>query len=353
MNIMEDFVCPSCKGQLRNIDCNIECLKCGHIYKKNNDIFNFIENNFYWGEIPKTIMEEVLSQAKKSGVVHAVESLIKKDYPELYSYILNGKRITPFIPLLNIDQQGTAVDLGSGYGTAAIVLSRFYGKVYAVEAVKERAEFINLIAFEKKVDNLTVVQANMHKLPFSMNTCDLIMLIGVLEWAGLGKNHKDPKVMQTNFLKELHNILKPGGALCIGIENRWSYTYFLGQVDHSGLRYTSLLPRFVSNIVCNMHHHKNKHLVFEADGYRTYTYGYWGYKELLKMCGFEEISILGCYPAYYDPKFIFTLSRDFSEYSNIMKNKNIKTKVFYSIMKNHFLRKLLSPSFVIFAKKST
>jgi len=346
-----EFICPNCKGNLVKTGNLLKCIACEATFSNNDGFYSFVDKQLYWGEVPRDVMQKLLLISKERGVEHGLNAIVKNEYSELYNYILNKKRITPFIPLLNLDNNGTVLDIGSGYGTASLVLSEYFKKVYAVEAVKERAEFISLISAERNKNNITVVQADMHKLPFPENTCDLVMLIGVLEWAGLEKLHKNPRVVQSVFLRNLFSILKPGGYLFIGIENRLNFRYFMGEIDHSGLKYTSLIPRFLANLLFNICQNKRRYFVYESKGYRTYTYSFWGYKRLLRGCGFEDINIFGCYPAYYDPKFIFPFSQDFIQYSNIIENKNIKTKAFCTLMKSQILRKCLIPSVIIVARK--
>src|SRR5690606_19408659 len=100
----------------------------------------------------------------------------------------------------------------------------------------------------------------------------------------------NPKKMQSNFLNEVFRILKPHGLLYIGIENRLSYQYFLGMPEeHIRLKYIALLPRIIANIYSGIYLHKM---------YRNYTYTYWGYRKLLKSCGFQGIRFYGMKPNY-------------------------------------------------------
>ena len=61
---------------------------------------------------------------------------------------------------------------------------------------------------------------------------------------------KDPRQMQLEFLTKVYRSLKDGGQLMLAIENKLSYTYLLGRPDpHVNLKFTTFLPRFVSNII--------------------------------------------------------------------------------------------------------
>ena len=348
---IDTIVCPKCKGELVTIENKINCLSCGQSYTKHGPIPSFVNDGLYWGEISKEIMQELLSASKIEGVYFALNKIIRNEYPDLYYYILDEKRVIPFITLLDLKNNCNAIDIGSGYGTVSLFLSKYFTKVYAVEPVKERAEFIQLISNERKRTNIEVIQASMHQLPFTDNTFDLIVLNGVLEWAGLELIHTNPRTVQSFLLINLLKLLKPTGTLLIAIENRISYRYFLGELDHSGLKYTSLLPRPLANLAFHFFKKRRKHLIYESNGYRTYTYSYWGYKQLLRRSGFAEVMIFGCYPSYYDPEVLFPFSSDFIHLISIPNNKNLSTKIFTSVMKIQLLKKCFTPAFVIVAKR--
>jgi len=56
----------------------------------------------------------------------------------------------------------------------------------------------------------------------------------VLEWTGYG--HDDPLASQEAVLAEASRVLKWGGTLLIGIENRFGAHYFLGAFRHALLQ---------------------------------------------------------------------------------------------------------------------
>ena len=83
-------------------------------------------------------------------------------------------------------------------------------------------------------------------------------------------------------MRNLARLLKPGGMICLGIENRFGWAQMTGTLDHSGLPYTSLMPRWMARWVCS------RNAQFRSSfnkGYRTYTYGYEGYRELFERSG--------------------------------------------------------------------
>src|SRR5207237_3803804 len=88
-------------------------------------------------------------------------------------------------------------------------------------------------------------------LPLASGPCDLALLIGVLEWTGLGAD--DPLDRQKAVLAEIRRVLKPGGMLLVGIENRFGAHYFLGaREEHTKPRFSSLLPRPLASAYCRV-----------------------------------------------------------------------------------------------------
>ena len=141
---------------------------------------------------------------------------------------------------------GIALDIGAGFGTIATAVARTAAHVYALDKSPGRARVTAARARAEGLANVTAVHADGSTLPLGSGVCDLALLIGVLEWTGLGED--DPVASQKAVLAEAHRVLKDGGALLIGIENRFGAHYFLGQrEEHTKLRFASLLPRRVAN----------------------------------------------------------------------------------------------------------
>ena len=139
----------------------------------------------------------------------------------------------------------------------------------------------------------------MNGLPFCDGSFDLVILNGVLEWVGAYSDSKSPSQCQKDLLREISRVLRPGGSLYIGIENRFGYKFLLGKPDdHSQVMYTSLLPRFLAD---------RRMIKIKGKPYRTYTYSYWGLKRLLGKCGFHNVKIALSLPDYRYFKHIIPL----------------------------------------------
>jgi hypothetical protein len=121
---------------------------------------------------------------------------------------------------------------------------------------------------------------------------------------------RPPREVQLSFLREIKRVLSDKGCLYIGIENRLGLGYILGQPDHSGLRYTSLIPRSMANFLVKRYGRSggmyrdtsNRENKKEWRGYRTYTYSIKGYNSLLREAGFKFKSYWA-FPSYNHPLF--------------------------------------------------
>ncbi len=90
------------------------------------------------------------------------------------------------------------------------------------------------------------------RLPFPDSSIDVAVLNGVLEWMGAVDIDASPGRVQLKALKEIRRILKPGSALYIGIENRYSTAALRGQRMHGELPFVGLFPRLLSNFLTKL-----------------------------------------------------------------------------------------------------
>ncbi|RMF97827.1 MAG: class I SAM-dependent methyltransferase, partial [Candidatus Schekmanbacteria bacterium] len=244
------YRCIKCSEAVKFLNGRFFCPSCQKDWGSNGRYPDFIDDDFYWGEIPRDYMKEVCEYAKKNGWIEALEKKIRKVNPNIYRYVMSCNR-ADWRVLLNLDENSVVLDLGAGWGTISSILSDFVGKVYALESIKERVDFID-IRKEQDNKNIYPVRADFNDPPFFNESFDLIVCNGVLEWVALNKFDGSPRKVQIDFLKRLYKLLKPKGTLYIGIENRFSYESFNGAIDHSGLPYTNLLPRFLADIVVRL-----------------------------------------------------------------------------------------------------
>ena len=101
---------------------------------------------------------------------------------------------------------------------------------------------------------------------------------------------------QLEGLKAALALLRPGGTLYIGIENRIAATYLFHVTDHNRLKYTTFMPRFLADFITRRKKGKS---------YRTYTYTKGGYERLLRDAGFSNTArFYIAHPGYNLPQYL-------------------------------------------------
>jgi SAM-dependent methyltransferase len=222
----------------------------------------------------------------------------------VFTFIANLNR-TSWQYLLPPGKGKSALCVGEGMGATAHALSANYGAVVALEPVLSRVEFMRRRFNQDGIDNVCIVRSSFPDVPFAEQSFDLIVFNGVIEWLPQAQPSKSPWRVQVAALGKAFQLLRPGGHVYIGIENRWCYEYFLGAKDpHVGLRWVTILPRPVANRVMRM-----------AKGvrYHAYLYGSRGYRRLLRDAGFST-QVFVAKESYNKPEAIVPLKGAPSRY---------------------------------------
>ena len=300
-----ELCCPSCFSSLTRLDELIKCPSCGCSWPMRDGVPDFLEEDFYFGEIPRDEMKRLNARVREVGSRRALEEVLGATNPWLMGYAIDDSR-ADWRFLAPLTSESVVLDLGSGWGTLAVPIARECAEVVAVEATWERLEFMRLRAAEEGINNILAVRANVLSLPFAPNSFDLAVMNGILEWVGMWDSTGSPMDAQEKFLRRVHNLLKPNGCLYIGIENRFGIDNWMGRPDHSGLPFTSLVPRWMADIIVRMRS-RTWRTARNPKRYRTYTYSWIGYRKMLERCGFDGIEIYVPIPGYNKPNYLFPL----------------------------------------------
>ncbi len=256
-----------------------------HAYKKTVDGIPFFSENRYWGKGSEEELAAALDVLAREGI-----EVFAERYRGRFDFTLDENRADWRFPV-PLSKRSTVLDLGAGMGRISIPLARVAGKVVAVDQSFLRLKFLKARA-EAEGLSVEAYVGDLFDLPFAEGSFDLIVMNGLLEWVGKTDRYKNPREAQLRALKLCKKMLKRGGYLYIGIENRWALAYLRG-TDHSGLRFTSYMPRFAANLYTRMR---------RGEKYDTYTYGARGYRKLLREAGFGASELYLVHPGYNLPR---------------------------------------------------
>jgi SAM-dependent methyltransferase len=331
MTLSELLICPKCKDRLIKNGNIVTCNTCGEEYKCENEIYDFLgDAPYYWNELTVQETDEFLETARLKGWKDAVRTISVKNR-EFDEYVMSRGRIDWLFHCVDFSRTNTCLDIGSGWGAISFTLSSYFDEVWSLEAIKQRIDFQKIRQEQENIKNIHFVRSDWLKLPFQDNYFDVVCANGVLEWVGLSDYSKNPRELQIEFLKEIQRVLKPDGCLYIGIENRFGFGSFIGNIDHSGLRFTSILPRKISDIIIRLSSVSGKYRQHNELGswpdYRTYTYSLCGYSDLLNESDFNQVDFYWT-TSYNSPRFAGKLEDDSVFYflKFLRSHKGIATK---------------------------
>jgi SAM-dependent methyltransferase len=263
----------------------------------------FTNPNYYWGEIPRESMQEANRLAREIGWQAAVERVVSQK--ALRDYISAPWR-ADFRKVWTLPPNSSILDIGAGWGGIAAGLAAHFSRVVAVEGVLERTRFIDTRARQMKLP-IEAICADFLRLPLARQQFDAVVLSGVVEWVGTARPVGDPRDLQIAFLRLVRELLKPSGFVCVGIENRIGRDALLRGEDHSGVPYTSLMPRKMASLVCGMF--AKRHRSDANVGYRTYTYSLPGYRKLFREAGYGTVRAFHAWNGYNEPTVLLPLDK--------------------------------------------
>ena len=333
IDITQFLLCPSCEtGELAVTEEQIVCTLCNNSLSwVDNVLVADGDNQRYWCEISRDTMHAFLDEARQndwqSAIANALNSTMRGE-----SHLLRGRNRADWFEYIG-EGPKKILDVGSGFGqTTYLLAANRKNCVVSLEMTLERAQFQGIRKQQEGLTNLSVINGDIMTTPFTPDTFDVISYIGVLEWLGTGDTTRSPREVQLAALKKNHAMLRSGGCVCIGIENRISFKYLLGSRDHTGLRFTSLMPRKIADAYVKL---RNPEFNFNRHaGYRTYTYSIPGYKKLLRDAGFSKHQVRIAFPNYTNPSCIMepenAIVGEFM--SNIYQPTSVRHGVFATIL---------------------
>lgn len=349
------LICNRCGGNFLPQNNTLICNKCNLTSQYDGHNVFFEDDEYYWGEIPESEMDKILEISRNKGWKNMMKDYFQKTHPRLVNMIMSKGRVD-WINLFDSKEKMSILDIGSGWGQNSFLLAN--NKNYfitSLEKIKKRALFQSIRQSQSNVENMSIVNGDIFNTNFKPNSFNLIIYIGVLEWLGFSKDFNCPRQAQLYALKKNLKYLKSNGHVLIGIENRLGFNNFLGAKDHSGLRFTSLMPRKFANLYMSLRNPKYRSNKKSAK-YNTYTYSLKGYIRLLKDAGFSEVDVFVVYPHYAHPRCIIPANnkdvKNFFQY--FYRPRSLKDFMMVNIFKLlSFIRlaHIFSPNYIIIGKK--
>lgn len=298
---MEDlFRCPTCEGGLQSDgDGNaLICDDCTAKWPIRDGIPCFLLEATLPDYGLAADMAALVKIAQSRGWLEALERHLaqagaRREY--VREYVASEAR-ADFRFLMSCDEKATILDVGSGWGNIAIAFARNSHLVFALDTTLANLQFIRIRAQQEGLNNVVSVLGDATCLPLPPASFDGVLMVGVLEWVPWGRNDGTPRRLQVRALKEAFQVLRPGGQLYVGIENRLGFKNFLGAREpHTELRFISLLPRVLGNFYS---------MKARGKPFREWTYSQRGLTQLLTQAGFSSVNFYYPIPSYQNIRYI-------------------------------------------------
>jgi len=295
---MSKYMCPHCQGRLVLRAAQLHCPYCCQTYPQDqNGITTFGRQTFWWHSLTPAQMEQLVNAAEHQGWQIALRhNLQQLTNTQTYQHALS-ESAADWHFLLNLPPQTQILEIGCDWGQITTSLARHYDKVHVLDPNLLTLQFIHWRTHQEGLNNVVLAQNDpleWSTLPYPDHSFNLVVLNDNLAWIGVARTEATPSEYQAKALQEIHRVLRPGGLLYLGVENRLSYDNFLGHTSENNVPFVSLLPRSWAS---RLSRYGGK-----AEGYRNYTYSLAGYRQLLANNGLNLKQVYAEYPNCRQPQ---------------------------------------------------
>lgn len=310
IEIAEELVCPTCHSSLDLVSAVARCPECAAEYPIEQKVLCTDRSDVFLGEFGTVRMRDFIRSARVMGWQKAVEEMSLSD-PAVRTLLLSPDRAN-FIKILGIKEKCSILDLGAGMGAVSLQLSRYFDRVFAVDQTFERLAFLQVISEQRGAKAIRpICHRDVFNLPFASDSLDAVVLVGVFEYFPLSYPDVPVRDVQLRALTEINRVLSPGGVLFLATKNRFGWPNWAGAKDNSGLRFGSLLPRWLANLAS---------LVLCGKPFRVVTDSLYRYRKLLNKAGFTEPGFFWPIGGYQAPQLWVDLKDNNAIFLGIRKN---------------------------------
>jgi ubiquinone/menaquinone biosynthesis C-methylase UbiE/uncharacterized protein YbaR (Trm112 family) len=356
------IMCPRCGAEGLTVARDaVTCSRCGSTYPVRDGVPYFLDVDRYWCNVPRQEMQAIVELVRENGFRDALQSHVA---PYLHSAILPPGRADArfFLPL---GPSSRVLDLGCMWGGLTVALADHCATIVGIDQTLETLQLARHRVEEEGRENVFFVGGDARRIPVRDNTFDLVIMNGVLEWLGVQDEYvveahwgkragadggtsdaTNPRRLQLEGLQEALRVLKPGGTLCVGIENRVRTGYFVGEPDdHTGVRYSSLLPRRLATLYTRL---------AIRQPYRAYTYTARGLRKLIRTAGFADQTWFTAFPTYERPRTILPLDSKLLRFCLehvLSQEMGLRAQALDLIQRPTGLALKMVPAFIVTARK--
>lgn len=243
---------------IRNIKLDLSVYKGKDLYNEGDNAESIVLDTFKNNLDPVKVLSE------------------HNEWAILYQLSSSRKNI---VSVINIDKNQNVLEIGSGMGAITGALAEKANYVDCIDLSKRRS-YANAYR-NQKYSNITIHVGNFEDIIWDKKY-DIVVVIGVLEYAGSFLNSKEPYMQ---FLSNISNLLNDNGKVYIAIENKFGLKYFAGcNEDHLGIPFVGI------------------------EGYsdkKVRTFSYSEISELLNI-NFKDIYFYFPFPDYKLPSVIYS-----------------------------------------------
>lgn len=201
-----------------------------------------IRKKYWYSESNEDELLEILEKTQDTSSASDELKQYIKDWPTEYQF--SPYRQVLLMPFKDFFKDKTVLEIGAGMGAITRFLGENAKEVVGLEPSEIRAEANRIRC--KDLENVEVIENDLVNYQ-PEKKFDVVVVIGVLEYAGRIPELNSEEHPHKSFLCKIREFLKPNGTLILAIENKLSMKYFLPNREDHTARFAESLQDFPNN----------------------------------------------------------------------------------------------------------